>query len=71
MWRLNRSLLDHYPLLLEEKAVDWGSKPFQSLDAWFSYGGFIKLVKEEWLNLGDLPLNDKLKALTDPISKWN
>ena len=31
------SLSDHIPLLIQSIGVDWGPKPFRSIDAWFSH----------------------------------
>ena len=39
LWGLNCSISDHVPLLLESQSINWGLRPFQSLDAWFSHRG--------------------------------
>ncbi|XP_016168830.1 uncharacterized protein LOC107611417 [Arachis ipaensis] len=48
-----------------------GPRPFRSLDSWFSHEGFLRMVKEEWRNLGDIQFMDKLKGLTIPLGKWH
>ncbi|KAL4398344.1 hypothetical protein AHAS_Ahas01G0282500 [Arachis hypogaea] len=44
---LPRSLSDHCGLLVDSGEVDWGRKPFCSLDAWLSHGDFVSVVKGE------------------------
>ena len=68
---LKCSLSDHIPLLLESVEVNWGPKPFQNLDAWFTHPNFIKLVEDEWKNLGSMDVLSKLNRLKLPIRKWN
>ena len=48
------SLSDHIPLLVKSEEVNWGAKPFRSIDAWFSHPGFLKFMEEEWKGFGDM-----------------
>ena len=56
---------------MESEATNWGSRPFWSLDAWFSHSGFTKLVAEEWKNMGGVGMDEKLLRIRDSIKKWN
>ncbi|XP_016199871.1 uncharacterized protein LOC107640882 [Arachis ipaensis] len=42
-----RGLSDHCPILVEEKRLRVGPRPFRSLDSWFTHEGFLRMVKEE------------------------
>ncbi|XP_072084497.1 uncharacterized protein [Arachis hypogaea] len=66
-----RDLSDHYPLIVDIKRLGGGPRPFRSLDAWFTHEGFLRMVKVEWRNLGNIQFIDKLKALTVPLGKWH
>ncbi|XP_015944358.1 uncharacterized protein LOC107469503 [Arachis duranensis] len=66
-----RGLSDHCPIIVEDKKMRGGPRPFQSLDSWFTHDGFLSMVKEEWRGLGDVQFTDKLKALTIPLGRWH
>ncbi|XP_025652805.1 uncharacterized protein [Arachis hypogaea] len=66
-----RGLSDHCPLIVEASRVSRGPRPFRSLDSWFTHEGFLRLVRDEWRNLGDAHFTSKLKALTIPLRKWH
>ncbi|XP_016199799.1 uncharacterized protein LOC107640815 [Arachis ipaensis] len=66
-----RGLSDHCPIIVEEKRLRDGPRPFRSLDSWFTHQGFLRMVKEEWRGLGELQFTDKLKALTVPLRRWH
>ncbi|XP_015954321.1 uncharacterized protein LOC107478701 [Arachis duranensis] len=65
-----RGLSDHCPIIVEDSKFRGGPRPFQSLDFWFTYEGFLRIVREEWRNLGELQFIEKLKALTLPLGRW-
>ena len=67
LWALNKSVSDHCPLFLETHAKNWGSKPFRTIDAWFTHLEFIKMIKEEWGRLGGVPVTEKFRNLKRPI----
>ncbi|XP_016178518.1 uncharacterized protein LOC107620958 [Arachis ipaensis] len=48
-----RGLSDHCPMILEVTRISGGPRPFRSLDSWFTHDGFLRMVKEEWRNLGE------------------
>ena len=68
---LPNSISDHTPILLSLDKQVRESRPFRNLDTWFSHPGFLKMVKEQWKKLGNMPPTKKLKALHQPIRKWN
>ncbi|XP_057745192.1 uncharacterized protein LOC130963060 [Arachis stenosperma] len=66
-----RGLSDHCSLVVEDRKIAQGPRPFRSLDAWFTHEGFLKMMKEEWRGLGDVQFLDKLKAMAKPLSRWH
>ncbi|XP_016168758.1 uncharacterized protein LOC107611333 [Arachis ipaensis] len=67
----SRGLSNHCPLIVEDRRIAQGPRPFRSLDAWFMHEGFLKMMKEEWRGLGDVWFLDKLKALAKPLGRWH
>ena len=51
--------------------VNWGPEPFRNLDAWFTHPSFVKLIEDEWKNLGSMDVLCKFNRLKLPIRKWN
>lgn len=51
--------------------INWGPRPFRTLDVWFSNPNFVKMVEGEWKMLENVPLHTKLKRLKIPLKKWN
>lgn len=45
---LDRNLSDHCLILLKVNQLDWGPKPFRTLDYWFKDRGY---VEENWKNV--------------------
>ncbi|XP_071739451.1 uncharacterized protein [Rutidosis leptorrhynchoides] len=45
---LERFLSDHSPLLLRDKVIDYGPKPFKVFDEWFNREGMDKIIEEAW-----------------------
>ena len=68
---LNCSLSDHVALLVKSEDVNWGPKPFRSIDAWFSHPGFLKFVEDEWKSCEEFGIMEKLRRLKQPLKKWN
>ena len=42
------NFLDHCPILLRSKNIDWDPKPFKILDCWLSDKSFKKVVTNSW-----------------------
>nr|GEV46715.1 RNA-directed DNA polymerase, eukaryota [Tanacetum cinerariifolium] len=53
---LDRHLLDHKPILLQEVVSDYGPTPFRVFHSWFSLQGFDQMVTQTW---NDIDLDDK------------
>ncbi|XP_025638571.1 uncharacterized protein [Arachis hypogaea] len=66
-----RGQSDHCPLILEDTRLWAGTRPFRSLDSWFTHEGFLRMVKDEWKNLGDDQFTNKLKALRVLLRRWH
>ncbi|XP_016185867.1 uncharacterized protein LOC107627547 [Arachis ipaensis] len=64
-------LSDHCPLIMEESRKFDGPRPFRSLDSWFTHEGFLRMVKDEWRELGDVQFLAKMKGLSIPIQRWH
>ena len=64
---LQRSFSDHNPLLLTLDADNnWGPKPFRCYDAWFLNPKFKGFLINEWRNIPNESLHNKLKILKAP-----
>jgi len=61
----------HYPIILVTTQIKWGPTPFRSLDVWLSEPSFLKTFKREWVQLGGLALEQKLKRIKKPLKEWN
>ncbi|XP_071740797.1 uncharacterized protein [Rutidosis leptorrhynchoides] len=45
---LDRKLSDHCPLVLRDKVIDYGLKPFKVFDAWFDKEDVGQVISEAW-----------------------
>ena len=73
---LSRSVSNHCAIVLQTTSVDWGPKPFRSLDVWQRDGRFLDFVRSKWQNYevlggGMFVLKEKLKKLKLDLKKWN
>ncbi|XP_050237969.1 uncharacterized protein LOC126687450 [Mercurialis annua] len=73
---LPRSYSDHVPILFtSEVIIDWGPKPFKSINAWWSHKEFSSFVDNSWssiaLRLPKANLVRKLKELRVLLKAWN
>lgn len=73
---LNRTYLDHCPLILKYNNDDWGPKSFKVMNRWFQEEGFQNLVKSSYekcqvQGCGLYKIKEKLKALKRDIRAWN
>ncbi|XP_071739299.1 uncharacterized protein [Rutidosis leptorrhynchoides] len=63
---LDRKLSDHCPLVLRDKIIDYGPKPFKVFDAWLDHDGVDQIIYEAWVvpvrgYRKDCNFQDKLK----------
>ncbi|XP_071705156.1 uncharacterized protein [Rutidosis leptorrhynchoides] len=73
---LERRESDHFPLLLREKIIDFGPKPFKVFDKWFSRIGVDVIIQEAWNNsVGgtrkDCIFQDRLKNVKHALKSWS
>ena len=67
MMGLQRSFSYHNPLLLTlETCRNWGPRPFRTYDVWFLHPNFKCFLINEWQNIPNVPLHNKLKILKAP-----
>ncbi|XP_057745534.1 uncharacterized protein LOC130963432 [Arachis stenosperma] len=66
-----RGLSNHCLLIVEDRRMVQGSRPFRSLNSWFTHQGFLRMMKKEWRGLGDAQFLDKLKALSKLLGRWH
>ena len=68
---LKRSFSDHNPLMLSlEVSNNWGPKPFTCYDAWFLNSKCKGYLINEWRNIPNESLHNKLKSLKAPLKSW-
>nr|XP_025647281.1 uncharacterized protein LOC112742257 [Arachis hypogaea] len=60
-----RGLSDHCPIMVEDKRLRDGPRPFRILDSWFTYKGFLRLVNEEWRGLREF--EEEIKKIDDMV----
>ncbi|XP_071719303.1 uncharacterized protein [Rutidosis leptorrhynchoides] len=73
---LDRRVSDHCPLILRDKYIDYGPKPFKIFNEWFNYDGIdetvnkalSKPVKSRRL---DCTFRDKLKNVKFDLRDWS
>ncbi|XP_071735458.1 uncharacterized protein [Rutidosis leptorrhynchoides] len=73
---LDRKFSDHCPIVLRDKIVDFGPKPFRFFDEWLHMEEAISLIKDAW-NVEvngyrkDCVLRNKLKTVKTELKSWN
>ncbi|XP_071689204.1 uncharacterized protein [Rutidosis leptorrhynchoides] len=73
---LDRRDSDHCPLLLRDRIIDFGPKPFKIFDEWFNKEGVDKVIIEAWgkgieSTRGDCVFRDKLKNVKRDLRMWS
>jgi len=71
----SKQVSDHCALVVKNKLVDWGPKPFRYFDVWQNEAGFKQVVKSAWdLDIGcGNPLEKvklKLKEVKKEVKSW-
>jgi len=66
---LDRQVSDHCAIVLRTSKVDWGPKPFRSLEVWNSEKGFSEFVKEQWNN--DIVGGNGMVAVKEKFKRLN
>lgn len=75
-WGLKRTVSDHCAVVLKEKEVNWGQKPFCMLRCWEDMAGYEEFVKQTWRNTEvggwkGYVLKEKLKRLKASLKEWH
>lgn len=75
-WALPRTLSDHCPIILKEKILNWGPKPFRVFNGWNEIPGYVEFVKEQWGGLqvrgwAAFVVKEKLKLMKQKLKEWS
>ncbi|XP_071687743.1 uncharacterized protein [Rutidosis leptorrhynchoides] len=73
---LDRNLSDHCPLILRDRVLDYGPRPFKVFNEWFNCVEVGNVIKEAWEQpiLGsrkDCAFRDKLKNVKVALKTWS
>ncbi|XP_071727355.1 uncharacterized protein [Rutidosis leptorrhynchoides] len=73
---IDRRESDHCPIILRDKAIDFGPKPFKIFDEWFSKDGIDKIISDAWEKdvrgyRKDCRFRDKLKNVKLELKEWS
>ncbi|XP_071699221.1 uncharacterized protein [Rutidosis leptorrhynchoides] len=73
---LERNLSDHCPLVLRDKVIDYGPKPFKVFDEWLDKEGVEEKIREAWqLSVrgfkNDCIFRDKMKNVKNALRTWS
>lgn len=73
---LKRKVSDHYPLVLKDRELNWGPKPFKTNDCWLLHDQFSWFVENQWKSTHIegrkiFVFKEKLKSLKQALRKWN
>ncbi|GJW22019.1 reverse transcriptase domain, reverse transcriptase zinc-binding domain protein [Tanacetum coccineum] len=73
---LDRKLSDHCPVMLRDKVVNFGPKPFRVFDIWFKERDVEDVVVRGWnkpvaTSIPHRIFRDKLKNVKEELKKWS
>ncbi|XP_071686824.1 uncharacterized protein [Rutidosis leptorrhynchoides] len=73
---LDRRESDHCPLILRDKRIDFGPKPFKVFDEWLNRDGIDRIIIEAWgkcvrSTRKDCVFRDKLKNVKCDLRTWS
>lgn len=73
---MDRGESDHCPILLRNKVVNYGPKPFRFFDVWLKEADFIDIVKRAWTKdinstTPDRIFRDRLKSVKEDLKIWS
>ncbi|XP_071688956.1 uncharacterized protein [Rutidosis leptorrhynchoides] len=64
---MDRKFSDYCPILLRDKIVDFGPKPFKFFNEWLNVDGVDKVIKEAW----NIEVKDQeIKETKKRVDKW-
>ncbi|XP_071738732.1 uncharacterized protein [Rutidosis leptorrhynchoides] len=72
----DRHLSDHCPLVLRDKLIDYGPKPFKVFDEWFNCDEIDKVIVDAWSqpirgSKKDCNFRDRLKNVKFALKCWS
>ncbi|XP_071698969.1 uncharacterized protein [Rutidosis leptorrhynchoides] len=72
---MDRKFSDHCPIMLRDKVVDFGPKPFKFFNEWLNMEGVDKIIRDAWSEeiLGrrkDCIFRNKLKNVKNALKEW-
>ncbi|XP_071694778.1 uncharacterized protein [Rutidosis leptorrhynchoides] len=67
---------DHCPIMLRDRVINFGPKPFKLFDEWFNKEGVDKVIMEAWAkpvssSRKDCIFRDRLKNVKNEIKIWS
>ncbi|XP_071708917.1 uncharacterized protein [Rutidosis leptorrhynchoides] len=73
---LDRNLSDHCPLVLHDKLIDYGPKPFKVFDEWLNCEEIDKVIRDAWQlpirgSREDCIFRDRLKNVKVALRSWS
>ncbi|XP_071709267.1 uncharacterized protein [Rutidosis leptorrhynchoides] len=73
---LDRNLSDHCPLILRDRVLDYGPRPFKVFDEWLNCVDVGNVIKEAWEkpivgSRKDCAFRDKLKNIKVALKNWS
>lgn len=71
-----KDISDHIPVWLRCNVMNWGPKPFRTLNAWLEHRDFKGFVDQEWKKMSvtgsySYVIKEKLKLLKHRLKWWN
>ncbi|GKV01295.1 hypothetical protein SLEP1_g13859 [Rubroshorea leprosula] len=75
-WRLRRTVSDHCPILLKDKKINWGPKPFKFFDISMEQPGCKEIIRNVWDSTmikgwKGFELTKKLKRTKQALKEWS
>ncbi|XP_071740403.1 uncharacterized protein [Rutidosis leptorrhynchoides] len=73
---LDRKFSDHCPIVLRDKVIDFGPKPFRFFDEWLNVDEANEIIKKDWGeevngSRKDCVFRNKLKNVKAALKSWN
>ncbi|XP_071727431.1 uncharacterized protein [Rutidosis leptorrhynchoides] len=73
---MDRDRSDHCPIILQDKVIDFGPKPFKIFDDWLYMDGVNSVIEQAWNedisgNRKDCIFRNKLKRVKSALREWS
>lgn len=68
-------IYDHNTIMICDKKVNWGMKPFRMFECWRELEGYQKFMEKTWRSLdlqawGGYILSEKFKSIKENLKEW-